>query len=97
MSHLRAKLGRTSLAHVWFWEASLGSVVALPPGRVASRPGGGRIAEATGWQAHTVRGFFAGLKKKGIEVSVLERLRQVGLNKAGAKDSYTVYRVTEAG
>src|SRR5262249_31797390 len=26
------------------------------------------IGEATGWQAHTVRGFFAGLKKKGIEV-----------------------------
>ncbi len=46
---------------------------------------------------HTVRGFFAGLKKRGIEVSVLERIRQVGPNKAGAKGSYTVYRVAEAG
>ena len=37
-----------------------------------------QIADATGWQQHTVRGFFAGLKKKGISVSVLERVRQVG-------------------
>ena len=39
----------------------------------------------------------AGLKKRGIEVSVLERVRQVGPNKAGAKGSYTVYRLAEAG
>jgi len=53
-----------------------------------------RICEATGWQQHTVRGFFAGLKKRqGIEVKVLERIRQVGPNKEGAKGSYTVYRV----
>ena len=52
-----------------------------------------QIAEATGWAAHTVRGFFAGLKKKGVEVAVLERVRQVGPNKEGAKGSYTVYRV----
>ena len=44
-----------------------------------------QIAEATGWAAHTVRGFFAGLKKKGVEVAVLERVRQVGPDKAGAK------------
>ena len=56
-----------------------------------------QIAEATGWQAHTVRGFFAGLKKRGIEVSVLERVRQVGPDKEGAKGSYTVYRIAEAG
>lgn len=56
-----------------------------------------QIAEATGWQAHTVRGFFAGLKKHGIEVSVLERVRQVGPNKTGAKGSYTVYRIGDAG
>ena len=55
-----------------------------------------QLADATGWQAHTVRGFFAGLKRRGIEVSVLERVRQVGPNKAGAKGSYTVYRVAEA-
>ncbi|HYZ32759.1 MAG TPA: DUF3489 domain-containing protein [Crenalkalicoccus sp.] len=52
-----------------------------------------QIAEATGWAPHTVRGFFAGLKKKGIEVSVLERVRQVGPSKEGAKGSFTVYRV----
>ena len=51
-----------------------------------------QIAEATGWAHHTVRGFFAGLKKKGIAVTVLERVRQVGPNKEGAKGSYTVYR-----
>jgi hypothetical protein len=54
-----------------------------------------QIAEATGWQAHTVRGFFAGLKRRGFEVTVLERVRQVGPNKAGAKGSYTIYRVPE--
>ena len=52
-----------------------------------------QIAEATGWAAHTVRGFFAGLKKKGHEVQVLERVRMVGPNKEGAKGSYTVYHL----
>ncbi len=55
------------------------------------------IAEATGWAAHTVRGFLAGLAKKGITVSVLERVRQVGPGKEGAKGSYTVYRIEEVG
>ena len=61
------------------------------------RPVGATIAqicEATGWQQHTVRGFFAGLKKRqGISVEVLERIRQVGPNKDGAKGSYTIYKV----
>ncbi len=60
------------------------------------RPEGATVAqvvEATGWAQHTVRGFFAGLKKKGIEVTVLERVRQVGPNKEGAKGSYSVYKV----
>ncbi|MBR0653341.1 DUF3489 domain-containing protein [Roseomonas terrae] len=53
-----------------------------------------QIAEATGWAHHTVRGFFAGLKKRqGIEVQVLERVRQVGPNKEGARGSYTVYHL----
>ncbi|MBY0361950.1 MAG: DUF3489 domain-containing protein, partial [Phreatobacter sp.] len=52
-----------------------------------------QIAEATGWAQHTVRGFFAGLKKKGHAVEVLERIRQVGPNKTGARGSFTVYRV----
>ena len=52
-----------------------------------------QIIDATGWQSHTVRGFLAGLKRKGITVEVLERGRQVGPNKEGAKGSYSVYRI----
>jgi len=52
-----------------------------------------QIAEATAWQTHTVRGFLAGLKKKGITVETLERVRQVGPNKTGAKGSYSTYRI----
>ena len=44
-----------------------------------------QIAEATGWVSHTVRGFLPGLKKKGIEVSTLERVRIVGPNRDGRK------------
>ena len=54
---------------------------------------GPQIAEAMGWALHTVRGFLAGLAKKGIKIDVLERVRQIGPNGAGAKGSYTVYRV----
>ena len=50
-----------------------------------------QIAEATDWAQHTVRGFFAGLKKKGHLVEVLERVREIGPNKEGARGSYTVY------
>ncbi|MGG5820016.1 DUF3489 domain-containing protein [Falsiroseomonas sp. HW251] len=53
-----------------------------------------QICEATSWQQHTVRGFFAGLKKRqGIEVQVLERVRQVGPNKEGTKGSFTIYHL----
>jgi len=58
---------------------------------------GPQMIEATGWAPHTVRGFLAGLAKKGITVSVLDRVRQVGPGKEGAKGSCTAYRVTEAG
>ena len=54
---------------------------------------GPQIAEATGWNSNTVRGFLAGLKKKGVTVEALERVRMVGPNKEGAKGSYTVYRI----
>jgi hypothetical protein len=55
-----------------------------------------QIVEATGWQQHTVRGFFAGLKKRqGISVIAAERIRQVGPNKDGAKGSYSIYRIAE--
>lgn len=53
-----------------------------------------QIAEAMSWEPHTVRGFFAGLKKRrGIAVIAAERVRQVGPNKTGAKGSFTIYRV----
>ncbi|MBR0648756.1 DUF3489 domain-containing protein [Roseomonas terrae] len=55
-----------------------------------------QIIEATGWQQHTVRGFLAGLKRRGITVEVLERVRQVGPSKQGAKGSYSIYRITAA-
>jgi hypothetical protein len=55
------------------------------------------IIDATGWQPHTVRGFLAGLKRRGITVEVLERVRQVGPNHHGAKGSYSIYRIAEAG
>jgi hypothetical protein len=55
-----------------------------------------QICEATGWQQHTVRGFFAGLKKrKGISVIAAERIRQVGPNKDGAKGSYSIHRIAD--
>jgi hypothetical protein len=52
-----------------------------------------QVMEATGWAQHTVRGFFAGLKKKGHAVDVLERVKQVSAGKQGAKGSYSIYRV----
>ena len=55
-----------------------------------------QVTEVTGWASHTVRGFFAGLKKKGINVEVLERVRQVGPNKEGAKGSFSIYHVATA-
>jgi len=54
-----------------------------------------QIAEATEWQSHTVRGFLAGLKKKGIQVITLERVRMVGPNKDRAKGSYSIYAITD--
>ncbi len=55
------------------------------------------IIDATAWLPHTVRGFLAGLKRRGITVEVLERVRQVGPNKQGAKGSYSIYGIAEVG
>ena len=60
------------------------------------RPEGATIAQVvavTGWAQHTVRGFLAGLKKKGHAVEVLERVRQVGPGAQGAKGSYSIYHI----
>ena len=51
-------------------------------------------ATITHWAQHTVRGFLAGLKKKGYTVEVLDRVRQVGPGAQGAKGSYNVYRMS---
>lgn len=56
-----------------------------------------QIMEATGWQQHTVRGFMAGLKRKGMMVEAIERVRMVGPDKQGSKGSYSIYRLAEAG
>lgn len=56
-----------------------------------------QVVDATGWARHTVHGFFAGLKKSGMPVAVLERVRQVGPGRQGAAGSYTVYRLAEVG
>ena len=56
-----------------------------------------QIVAATAWAQHTVRGFLANLKRKGITVEVLERVRQVGPGSTGAKGSYSIYRIVRAG
>jgi hypothetical protein len=55
-----------------------------------------QVIEATGWQSHTVRGFLAGLKRKGMTVDVLERVRQVGPDTQGSRGSYSIYRIAAA-
>ena len=55
-----------------------------------------QIVAATAWAQHTVRGFLANLKRKGIMVEVLERVRQVGPGSTGAKGSFSIYRIADA-
>jgi predicted ArsR family transcriptional regulator len=53
-----------------------------------------QIAEATGWQHHTIRGAISGALKKKLGLTVeATRTREVGPNKPGAKGSSTVYRI----
>jgi Protein of unknown function (DUF3489) len=53
-----------------------------------------QIAEATGWQHHTIRGAISGALKKKLGLTVeATRTREVGPNKTGAKGSSTTYRI----
>jgi hypothetical protein len=53
-----------------------------------------QIAEATGWQKHTIRGAISGALKKKLGLIIeATRTREVGPNKVGAKGSSTVYRI----
>jgi hypothetical protein len=55
-----------------------------------------QIANATGWQKHTIRGAIAGALKKKLGLKVeATRTREVEPEKAGAKGSATVYRIVE--
>ena len=56
--------------------------------KLLSRPRGaslGDITSVTGWQAHSIRAFLTGLRKKGIS---LEREQR--------KDGTTSYRISKA-
>ena len=53
-----------------------------------------QIAQATGWQHHTIRGAISGALKKKLGLTIeATRTRAVGPNKPGAKGSSTVYRI----
>jgi hypothetical protein len=97
---LRAALAESTSAHRPIDRTSLRldtkQALVLTMLRRQEGASGPQIAEAMGWAPHTVGGFLAGLAKKGIKVKVLERVRQVGPNKQGAKGSYTVYRIADA-
>jgi len=56
-----------------------------------------QIAEATGWQHHTIRGAISGALKKKLGLTIeATRTREVGPNKTGAKGSSTVDRIVES-
>jgi Protein of unknown function (DUF3489) len=53
-----------------------------------------QIAEATGWQHHTIRGAISGALKKKLGLTIeATRTREVGPNKTGAKGTTTTYRI----
>jgi Protein of unknown function (DUF3489) len=54
-----------------------------------------QIAEATGWQHHTIRGAISGALKNRLGLTIeATRTREVGPNRTGARGSSTVYRIT---
>lgn len=54
------------------------------------REEGATIDQVMGRASLTVRGLFAGLKKKGIDVRAKEKAKQASPGKEGAKGSYSV-------
>ncbi|MBF0602151.1 MAG: DUF3489 domain-containing protein [Nitrospirae bacterium] len=50
-----------------------------------------QIAEMTGWQGHTIRGFLSIAKSKMGLVITTQRLRMVGPNQQGSPGSFTTY------
>ncbi len=57
--------------------------------KLLSRPRGaslGDITAATGWQAHSIRAFLTGLRKKGIAIEREQR-----------RDGATGYRIIKSG
>jgi hypothetical protein len=70
-------------------QALLIELLERPEGATADQ-----IAQATGWQHHTIRGAISGALKKKLGLNVeATRTREVGPNKTGAKGSSTVYRI----
>ena len=56
--------------------------------KLLSRPRGaslGDINSVTGWQAHTIRAFLTGLRRKGVS-----------LNREQRKDGATSYRISKS-
>jgi hypothetical protein len=70
-------------------QAQMIELLRRPEGATAAQ-----IADATGWQHHTIRGAISGALKKKLGLNVeATRTREVGPNKTGAKGSSTVYRI----
>jgi hypothetical protein len=90
MSSLRTALRISRTSQAGTKRAQVLALLRQPEG--ASEP---QITGATGWASHMVRGFLASLQRQGIKIEVLQRVRQVGAGKAGARGSYSIYRLAE--
>ena len=54
---------------------------------------GPQIAEATGWNDNTVRGFLAGLRKKGVDIVSAKHPNPTTAAGAGKPGSTTIYKL----